>query len=147
MEKRQDLYHNREKYLLKLHNRQTKYFRITVSFIAIPLFIYFILETLMTIEMIFSQMLYYGKCFFPILYDIQYTALITENHLPVLKMVIGVFSLIETSLVIIANIILTLPFMMVTILMYLSYRKIRKQTSYRYSVIREPLMRHYRGIL
>ena len=139
----QDLYHNREKYLLRLHNRQNKYFRITFRCIAIPLFICFISETLIMIEMIFSLILYYGKCFFPILYDIQYTALITENHLPVLKMVIEVFSVIEISLVLIANIIFTLPYMIVTILMYLSYRKIRKHTSYRYSVIREPLLKHY----
>ena len=143
----QDLYHNRETYLLRLHNKQNKYFRITVRCTAIPLFICFISETLVTIEMIFSLILYYGKCFFPLLYDIQYTALITENHLQSLKMVIVAFSLIERSLLLIANIMFTLPFMMVTILMYLSYRKIRKQTSYRYSVIREPLMRHYRGIL
>ena len=138
----QDLYHNREKYLLRLHNRQNRYFRIAFRCIVIPLFICFIKETLVTIEMIFSLILYYGKCFFPILYDIQYTALVTENHLPVLKMVIAVFSLIERSLLLIANIILTLPYMIVTILMYLSFRKIRKQTSYRYSVIREPLLKH-----
>ena len=139
----QDLYHNREKYLLRIHNRQNKYFRMTVRCTIIPIFIYFISETLVTIEMIFSLILYYGKCFFPILYDIQYTALITENHLPVLKKVIEVFSLIERSLVLIANIIFTLPYMIVTIRMYLSYRKIRKQTSYRYSVMREPLLKHY----
>ena len=139
----QDLYHNSEEYLLRLHNRQNKYFRITFICIVIPFFICFISDTLVTIEMIFSLILYYGKCFFPLLYDIQYTALITESHLPVLKMVIVVFSLIERSLVLIANIILTLPYMIVTILMYLSYRKIRKQTSYRYSVVREPLLKHY----
>ena len=139
----QDLYHNREKYLLRIHNRQNKYFRMTVRCTIIPIFIYFISDTLVTIEMIFSLILYYGKCFFPILYDIQYTALITENHLPVLKMVIVVFSLIETSLVLIGNFIFILPYMIVTILMYLSYRKIRKQTSYRYSVMREPLLKHY----
>ena len=139
----QDLFHNREKYLLRLHNRQNKYFRIAFRCIAIALFICFISETLITIEMIFSLILYYGKCFFPILYDIQYTALITEDHLPLLKMVIAVFSLIERSLSLIANIIFILPYMIVTILMYHSYRKIRKQTSYRYSVIREPLLKHY----
>ena len=117
--KGQDLYHNRERILLRLHNRQNKYFRITFRCIAIPVFIYFIYDTLVTIEMIFSIMLYYGKCFFPLLYDIQYTALITENSLPVLKMVIAVFSLIEISLLLIANIIFVLPYMIVTILMYI----------------------------
>ena len=139
----QDLYHNREKYLLILHNKQNKYFRITSRCIAIALFFCFISETLVTIEMMISLLLYYGKCFFPILYDIQYTALITENHLPVLKKVIVVFSLIEISLVIIANFMFILPYMIVTILMYLSYRKIRKQTSYRYSAMRKPLLKHY----
>ena len=139
----QDLFHNGEKYLLRLHNKQNKYFRIAFRCIAIPLFIYFISETLVMIEMIFSLILYYGKCFFPILYDIQYTALITEDHLLLLKKVIAVFSLIESSLSLIANIIFILPYMIVTILMYHSYQKIRKQTSYRYSVIREPLLKHY----
>ena len=139
----QDLYHNREKYLLRLHNRQNKYFRMTVRCTIIPIFIYFISETLVTIEMIFSLILYYGKCFFPILYDIQYTALITENHLLLLKKAIAVFSLMERSLALIASIIFVLPYMIVTILMYVSYRQIRKQTSYRYSVVREPLLKHY----
>ena len=138
----QDLFHNRETYLLRLHNKQNEYFRISFICIVIPFFFCFITETLVTIEMIFSLILYYGKCFFPLLYDIQYTALITEEHLPVLKMVIAVFSFIEISLALIANIIFVLPYMIVTILMYLSYRKIRKQTSYRYSVVREPLLKH-----
>ena len=139
----QDLYHNKEKYLLRLHNRQNKYFRITFICIVIPSFFYFISEALVMIEMIFSLILYYGKCFFPLLYDIQYTALITENNLPVLKRAIAVFSFMERSLSQIAVIIFVLPYMIITILMYLSYRKIRKQTSYRYSVVKEPLLKHY----
>ena len=141
--RRHDLYHNREKYLLRLHNKQNRYFRITLKCIAISLFICFISETLVTIEMIFSLILYYGKCFFPFLYDIQYRALISEDQLPTLKMIIVVFSLMERSFTLIATIIFTLPYLIVTILLYLSYRRIRKQTSYRYSVMREPLMQHY----
>ena len=92
--------------------------------------------------MILSLILYYGKCFFPFLYDIQYRALISEDQLPTLKMIIVVFSLIERSFTLIATIMFTLPYLIVTILLYLSYRKIRKQTSYRYSVMGEPLLKY-----
>ena len=140
--RRHDLYHNREKYLLRLHNKQNRYFRITVKCTLVMIFSYFTSSTLITIEMIFSLILYYGKCFFPLLYNIQYRALISEDQLPTLKMIIVVFSLMERFVILFTNIMFTLPYLIVTILLYLNYQKIRRQTSYRYSVMREPLLRH-----
>ena len=139
--RRQDLYHNSEEYLLKLHDRQNKYFMISIKCFIVALVFAFLTETLITIEMLFSLILYYGKCFFPLLYDIQYEGMISEDQLPTLNTVLFVFSILEISFSIIALVVFLLPYLILTILLCVRDWRVRKQIKYRYNVaLKYPLL-------
>ena len=141
--RREDLYHNDEKYLLKLHDKQNKYFMIMIKCFIVALVFIFLAETLITIEMLFSLILYYGKCFFPLLYDIQYEGIISEDQLPTLNTVLFVFSIFERSFSIIALVVFLLPYLILTILLCVRDWRVRKRTAYRYSVVLiDPLLKH-----
>ena len=141
--RREDLYHNSEEYLLKLHDKQNKYFMITIKCFVVMLVFVFLAETLITIEMFFSLILYYGKCFFPLLYDIQYEGIISADQLPTLNTVIFVFSILERSFAIIAIVVFLPPYLILTILLCVRDWRIRKRTKYHYNVaLIDPLLKH-----
>ena len=140
--RRQDLYHNSEEYLLRLHDKQNKYFTITIKCFIIMLVFIFLAETLITIEMFFSLILYYGKCFSPILYDLQYEGIISENQLPTFNTVLFVFSILERCFCVIAAVVFLPPYLILSVLLCVRNWRIRKQTSYHYSIVlTDPLLK------
>ena len=141
--RREDLHHNSEEYLLRLHDKQNKYFTITIRCFVVMLVFVFFAETLITIEMFSSMILHYGKCIFPLLYGIQYEGIISEEQLPTLDTVLLIFCTLERSFAILATIAFVPSYLILTIILCVRHWKTRRQTAYRYScVLTDPLLKH-----
>ena len=129
-----DLFHENEILLLKLHRKRNKYFSLTMKCIAIALLLYFLPEVLQFVEMLLSILLYYGKCFFPVLYHFNYPGLLTDEQLPILKIIIISFGSVEKLLVTIGSGVYTLPYIIITSILIAKNLILRKKTVYHYSL-------------
>ena len=135
----QDLYHNYEVHLLKLHRKNKRYFNFTVKSLAIGLLCLFCVEALQVIEMVTSTFLYYGECIFPVLYHIDYFSPLATHQLPYLDFALILFSCAEKTIFVVSAFIFLIPYITMTIILFVKSCIERKKRVYHYKVYR-PLL-------
>ena len=136
--RRQDLSHNNEIYLLKQHEKYSKYFNFTMRWICIAILLFFLTELVQFIEIVSGLSLYYGQCIFPYLYHVKYTSPLTQEQIPILKIFMVIFGIIEKLLVTSGVVLYTCPYVYVTLILVVRNRIEKRKFVYRYS-LREPL--------
>ena len=129
-----DLYHENEILLLKLHKKENKYFRFMMKCVLIALLLFFLTNALVFSEMLLSIILYYGKCFFPVLYRFHYSGLLTDEQLPILSLFIISCSIAEKLILTVGTCIYALPYIVITFILIINYLTLRKKTVYHYSL-------------
>ena len=140
-----DLYHENEVQLLKLHNKQNKHFSLTMKCIGIALLLIFLTQTIVFLEMVLSLLLYYGKCIFPNLYGFHYPGLLTDEQLPIFKIFLLTSSIVQKLMITLCSWIYSLPYIIITSMLILKNLNLRKQTVYRYSLKEHLLYSHARS--
>ena len=132
--RRQDLYHNNEIYLLKQHEKHSEYLDFTIRCVSIALLIFLLTELVQFMEVIIGLSLYYGQCIFPYLFNVKYTSLLTQEQLPILKICMEIFGIIEKLLTTCGVVTYSCPYFYVTSALVFRYWKLKRQVVYRYSL-------------
>lgn len=139
--RKQDLYHNNELYLLQQHQKYSKYFYFTIRWLSIAILVIFLTELVQFVEIVFGLSLYYGQCIFPHLYGVKYTSVLTQEQIPILRIFMVLFGIIEKLLTISGTVLYAWPYMYVTLVLVIRNRIEKRQVVYRYSLVESLVVR------
>eukprot|EP00800_Vazella_pourtalesii_P010015 TRINITY_DN25163_c0_g1_i1.p1 TRINITY_DN25163_c0_g1~~TRINITY_DN25163_c0_g1_i1.p1 ORF type:complete len:382 (-),score=40.45 TRINITY_DN25163_c0_g1_i1:113-1258(-) len=139
--RKQDLYHNNELYLLQQHQKYSKYFYFTIRWLSIAILVIFLTELVQFVEIVFGLSLYYGQCIFPHLYGVRYTSVLTQEQIPILRIFMVLFGIIEKLLTISGTVLYAWPYMYVTLVLVIRNRIEKRQVVYRYSLVESLVVR------
>lgn len=139
--RKQDLYHNNELYLLQQHQKYSKYFYFTIRWLSIASLVIFLTELVQFVEIVFGLSLYYGQCIFPHLYGVRYTSVLTQEQIPILRIFMVLFGIIEKLLTISGTVLYAWPYMYVTLVLVIRNRIEKRQVVYRYSLVESLVVR------
>ena len=112
----QDMLFNTSGSLLRIQKKKKRRFRLLSRNLFCGLRILLTVEILVSVESVVSLFLYFGKCIFPILYNISYPPPIKGGpQLEILHISLAIFSIVEEFLVLLATYIIFLPYILYTI--------------------------------
>ena len=111
----QDMLFNVRRSLIQVQKKKKRRFKMLSRNFFFALIILFCMEILISLESVVELYLYFGKCFFPVLFNIEYNPPITDEQLPDFHTALLIISAIEVFFVVFAMYILFLPFIVFTI--------------------------------